>query len=264
MELRLIKSLWGMESCSYNENLQKIAAAGYAGVEGPVPLAQHREEFASLLREYNLDYIALISTSGNHEDSFAAGVDAAAVLQPKLIISHSARDCMDGERQLQFFEHAVEIEKRYGIPVGHETHRHRAMFTPWTTARLLTAIPNLKITADFSHWCCVCESLLEDQSEHLQLAFERTIHIHARVGYAHGPQVPHPGAPEYSMELAAHESWWEQILKSRAKQGFSYTTVTPEFGPPGYMHTLPYTNQPVTDLWDVCLWMAERLKLKLC
>lgn len=261
MELRMFKSLWGMEQYSYKESMAKIAAAGYTGVEGGIPI-EHHKEFAALLEEFNLDYIALISTSGNHEEDFTAKVAAASALKPKLIISHSARDCMEFERQVQFFDHAIEVEKQYGIPIGHETHRHRAMFTPWTTAKLLATIPDLKITADFSHWCCVCESLLEDQTEYVQLAIDRTIHIHARVGYAEGPQVPHPGAPEYNRELAVHESWWEQILQTRAEQGHAYTTVTPEFGPPGYMHTLPYTNQPVTDLWDVCLWMADRLKTK--
>lgn len=260
MEIRLVKSLWGMESFSYKEALAAIAAAGYDGVEGPVPPVEHREEFMALLQAHKLSYIALIATSGAHEDAFTAGVKAAAALQPELIISHSARDCMDAERQLNFFKHAVAVENQYGIPVGHETHRHRAMFTPWTTAKLLTALPDLKLTADFSHWCCVCESLLEDQTEHLQLAMERTIHIHARVGYAQGPQVPHPGAPEYANELRAHESWWKQILATRTRRGFAYSTITPEFGPPGYMPTIPYTNEPVSDLWETCLWMANRLR----
>lgn len=262
MKIKLIKSLWGMEDYSYKEGFAKIAAAGYSGIEAPVPPMEHRHEFALLLKVHNLDYIALISTSGNHEESFTKGVVAAASLSPKLIISHSARDSMEEERQLQFFGHAVDTEKTYGIPVGHETHRHRAMFTPWHTAKLLRAIPELKITADFSHWCCVCESLLEDQLDNLKVAFERTIHIHARVGYAQGPQVPHPDAPEYRQELAAHELWWESILKARISNGFEYTTITPEFGPPGYMHTLPFTNKPVTDLWDVCNWMSERLRAK--
>ncbi|MEC0266956.1 sugar phosphate isomerase/epimerase family protein [Paenibacillus anseongense] len=260
--MKLFKSLWGMEAYTYREAFGKIAAAGYSGVEAGVPMKEHRTEFGQLLQEYNLDYIALISTSGNHEETFKANLETAVSLDPTLVISHSARDCMSEERQLQFFEYAVEAEKHYGIPVGHETHRHRAMFTPWTTARLLQAIPDLKITADFSHWCCVCESLLEDQQENLQIAFERTIHIHARVGYAQGPQVPHPDAPEYKRELEAHELWWEHIWNARISKGFASTTITPEFGPPGYMHTMPFSNEPVSDLWEVCLRMADRLRNK--
>jgi hypothetical protein len=167
---------------------------------------------------------------------------------------------MPYELQLAFYEQALILEKAISIPVGHETHRGRAMFTPWATARLLQDLPDLKITADFSHWCCVCESLLEDQTDNLKLAFERTIHIHSRVGYAEGPQVPHPAAPEYKLELDTHEGWWQEIVDLWESKNPSAITLTPEFGPPGYMHTLPFTNQPVADLWEVCLWMANRLK----
>ncbi|WP_409346348.1 sugar phosphate isomerase/epimerase family protein [Paenibacillus sp. MBLB4367] len=261
MIVKLFKSLWGMEELSYRESFALIAEAGYAGVESGVPAPEHVGEFKELLDEYKLEYIALISTSGNHGETFALGLERAAAIKPLLVISHSARDCMPYEEQLQFFRQALEAERSAGVPVGHETHRRRAMFTPWSTAQLLRDLPELKITADFSHWCCVCESLLEDQTDALQLAFERTLHVHARVGYAEGPQVPHPAAPEYARELEAHMAWWRQIVRLRERSGFAYTTVTPEFGPPGYMHTLPFTNQPVADLWDTCLWMAKHVRM---
>jgi hypothetical protein len=33
----------------------------------------------------------------------------------------------------------------------------------------------------------------------------------------------------------------------------------PEFGPPGYMPTLPFTNQPVADAWRVNVEMRKLL-----
>lgn len=261
MEIKLYKSLWGMESMPLRDSFERIAAAGYHGVESGVPGADFLNEFKELLEEFKLDYIPLISTGGSdHLASFFAGLERAAAFKPKLVISHSARDCMTDDEQDRFFAAALEAKRVHGVPVGHETHRHRAMFTPWTTARLLRRFADLKITADFSHWCCVCETLLEDQADALALAMERTIHIHARVGYAEGPQVPHPAAPEYSRELSAHEAWWKQIANRRSARGLPWTTITPEFGPPGYLHTLPFTNAPVADLWDVCFWMAGRLR----
>lgn len=49
------------------------------------------------------------------------------------------------------------------------------------------------------------------------------------------------------------------------EQGFSYTSITPEFGPAnsGYMHTLPFTGAPVTDLWEVNEWMAKRISERM-
>ncbi|SDW46857.1 sugar phosphate isomerase/epimerase [Paenibacillus sp. CF384] len=266
MSIQLFKSLWGMEHLSYRESIEQIAAAGYDGVESTLPAPEHTNEFMELLQEHQLGFIALIGSSGAtvsaHEEVFAAGIERAAAFRPLLAISHSARDCWSFEDQFSFFRSALRAEQAAGVRVGHETHRHRAMYTPWNTAKLLQELPDLRITADFSHWCCVCETLLEDQGDALRIAFERTIHIHARVGYAQGPQVPHPAAPEYAPELQRHELWWSSILAQREKQGFTSTTVTPEFGPPGYMHTLPFTRQPVSDLWDTCLWMGERMRAK--
>ena len=82
-------------------------------------------------------------------------------------------------------------------------------------------------------------------------------HIHARVGYDQGPQVPHPAAPEYAAALAAHQRCWEAIWTAQREQGLAVTTLTPEFGPDGYLHTLPFTQQPVANLWQVNSWMGK-------
>ena len=81
-------------------------------------------------------------------------------------------------------------------------------------------------------------------------------HVHARIGYDQGPQVPHPAAPEYAEALTAHQRWWEVIWTSQRHRGYSLTTMTPEFGPDGYLHQLPFTRAPVADLRDINNWMA--------
>jgi sugar phosphate isomerase/epimerase len=250
---------------SYESIFSRISEAGYEGIESWLPGAEDRPLFQNLLRKYNLKFIALIGTSrdGDAVRSFEVQLTEAAAMNPVLIISHSASDSMPFPEQIDFFSKAVEIEKRIGIPVGHETHRARAMFTPWNTASLLKEIPDLKITADFSHWCCVCESLLEDQRDNVALAIERTLHVHGRVGYAEGPQVSHPGAPEWKTELDTHIGWWLEIAAARKSKGYEQMTFTAEFGPPTYMHTLPFSNVPVANLWDICLWMTEYFRAKV-
>jgi hypothetical protein len=70
--------------------------------------------------------------------------------------------------------------------------------------------------------------------------------------------VPDPRAPEYQRHLEAHERWWDLIWDAQIAQGRKISPLTPEFGPPDYLHTLPYSNVPVADLWDICNWMADR------
>jgi len=259
MEIRLFHALWGMEG-SYAELLERAAGEGYDGIEAPLPAKERETEFKELLDRHRLSYIAQVATSGDHAASFEFQVLRAASFNPLLIVSHSARDAMPWEEQLRFFEHALSVERSVGIPVGHETHRSRAMFTPWTTANLLRELPDLRLTADFSHWCCVTESMLEQHQEELELSFKHTIHVHARVGHVQGPQVPHPAAPEYAHELETCKGWWSRVLLEREKDQAEFASFTPEFGPPGYMPTLPFTGQPVSDLRDVNAWMAAWLR----
>ncbi|MDQ8738560.1 hypothetical protein [Paenibacillus sp. LHD-38] len=167
---------------------------------------------------------------------------------------------MTETEQDRFYEKALVIERLSGLAVGHETHRSRAMFTPWTTARLLKKFPVLRITADFSHWVNVCESHLENHEAELAIAIERTIHIHGRVGFPEGPQVPHPAAPEYGTELALFMNWWKRIFTKQADTGKEWATFTAEFGPPSYMPTEPFTKKPVADLWEVNHWMTEYME----
>lgn len=271
MELKLFKAAWGMQG-DWDTRLRQIAEAGYTGVETMMPTVADEEHFKDLLKKYNLELILQVYTGSEenikpypndakeHIISFEEQVQRAATFKPILINSQSAKDSMPYEGQFEFFKNAIQIEKQIGIPVAHETHRGRSMFTPWTTARLLLDLPELHIAADFSHWCNVCESLLPDQKENLAIAFQRSIHIHGRVGFEQGPQVPDYRAPEYENELKQHELWWDEICTYHQSTERPYLTFTPEFGPPGYMHTQPFTNQPVVDLWEICYAMGQRFR----
>jgi hypothetical protein len=84
--------------------------------------------------------------------------------------------------------------------------------------------------------------------------------VHARVGYDQGPQVPHPDAPEYRTALAAHERWWEAIWTAYEHSGRDTATITPEFGPDGYLHVMPFRGSPVANLDQVNHWMARRVR----
>jgi hypothetical protein len=70
----------------------------------------------------------------------------------------------------------------------------------------------MKLVGDFSHWCNVSESMLDDQQHILKRIIPHIGHIHARVGYEHGPQVNDPFAPDWKQHLELFTSWWKEIL----------------------------------------------------
>jgi len=261
MRLQLIRHLWGIDD-SWETSFPRIQAQGFTGIECPLPRREDRERFCNLLRTHDFTYIPQIHTGGKtvaeHLASFTALVEQAATYAPPFINCHSGSDLWSDADNREYFAAALATERRIGVPVCHELHRGRILFHPTPTRTMLLAFPELKVCCDYSHWVVVCQSLLEQQSDIFALCAERALHIHARVGYEHGPQVSDPRAPEFARHLEAHERWWNQIWDSQERRGLHTTTLAPEFGPPGYLHTLPYTNAPVANLWDICHWQAER------
>jgi hypothetical protein len=204
----------------------------------------------------------LIFTSGitvaEHVQTFQEQIALAQTFQPYFINTHSGRDGWNAEERTRFFTLAVSIEQQSGVQIAHETHRGRVLFNPWVTRDVLQHFPTLNLCCDFSHWVCVCERLLEDVEDIIELAAGQCLHIHARVGYEEGPQVPDPRAPEYRRHLEAHERWWRIVWAKQAQRGFTTSTLTAEYGPPDYLHTLPYTQTPVANLGEICEWQTQR------
>lgn len=262
------RSFWDLLPIEWQMNketeaiMEKIAEAGFDGIEF-IPPQDPKEDvmFAKKLESLGLKFIGQVSTQEiDHEGSFREKTARIRELNPILIVSHSAKDAMSFDQQCAFFEEALAIEQAIQIPVAHETHRGRAMFVPWTTAALLRKFPELRINADFSHWMVACEGMPLEPNEEMKLAISRAIHIHGRVGYPEGPQVPDPRDPYYEPYVKQHLHWWSMIAQERLEAGYSQMTFTPEFGPPPYLHTQPYTNMPVANTWDINAWMFSTFK----
>lgn len=261
MQLHTFRHLWGVDQ-PIEQAFALFKQAGYAGIESPMPEPAQAAKFQELLDAHGLQYIAMLFTAGKsaaeHVDSFTRQLERAQTFGPVKITAHSGADAFSVKDAEAFYRKAIELEAACEIPVGHETHRGRCFFNPWTTRDLLLEFESIKLCCDLSHWVCVAERVIDDCMPILELAAQRCIHLHSRVGYAQGPQVPDPAAPEYANDLAAHERWWDMIWRVQDSKRAQVSTVTPEFGPPGYLHTLPHTNVPVADLAKVCDWQADR------
>ena len=207
MQQLIFRSLW-TTGFNLSEALADCAAGVFDGVEGPMPAdAAERAAFLAELRATGVPFIAEITTGGGyvpnqvsvekHLADFQRKTEEALEAAPRLLTVLGGCDRWSLEESVSFFSRAIAFAERCGVAVSFETHRSRATFNPWITARLLAEIPSLRLTCDFSHWCCVCERLVMDfEAEILSHCAERAHHVHARVGYDQGPQVPHPAAPD--------------------------------------------------------------------
>ncbi|NWB48369.1 sugar phosphate isomerase/epimerase family protein [Pseudomonas gingeri] len=268
MKLEIFRTLWGY-TASKAQALEELLAAGFDGLEARLPLdAAERSEFAAFLRANRLGYISTVFTAydvlpvqaaapAEHLQDLDRKLAWAAELEPRFVNLLAGNDRWPLAQQVEFFGQAMALAKRHGQFCTFETHRSRSLFNPWVTLELIRQLPDLRFTSDISHWIVTCERLLDDPADDLSAFVERVHHIQARVGYDQGPQVPHPGAPEYARELAFHQAHWESIWRAQQARGYTVTTLTPEFGADGYLHHLPFTNVPVADLWSLNVWMAR-------
>jgi sugar phosphate isomerase/epimerase len=271
MRLKVFKTLWG-HSGTIGQAVADCVDAGFSGLEGLPPTGPGaRREMRQRLDDAGLDYVAEVCTAGgyvplrnatvaDHLESLRVGIGRAQECRALFVTAVAGCDAWSVAQSVAFFGSGNALASETGIPISFETHRSRSLFHPWITGDVLAQLPDLLLTCDFSHWCVVCERLLDTEPEILKLCADRALHIHARVGYDQGPQVPDPAAPEYRVDLEAHERWWTMVWEARERRGEALATMTPEFGPDGYQHEIPFSRTPIADLWTINRWIGDRQK----
>lgn len=272
MELKIFLSCWGNE-LSLLDAISHAPGWGYHGVEGPLPAdAVERKEAAAALAEKQIPYIAEIATGGDyvpaagltlrdHLDDLENKLEGSVTdFEPLFVNVLGGSDRWSFSECVDFFQRGIDLGRQFGHVISWETHRSRPTFNPWITRDLLLEIPEMRLNCDFSHWCAVCERLvLDEEPEILALCAERCQHLHARIGYDQGPQVPDPSDPYHASNLKAHLRWWQELYCVARDSGANTFTATPEFGPDGYLQLRPFTQEPVAPLIEVNRWMAAQL-----
>lgn len=264
-ELLLFKTLWGF-SGSLAQAQTLAAAQGFDGLElnlqHPCLAGLTAQQVLEAFSQARQGLIVEIVTGRDYVPSLGQGpaqhlqelgeqLQRALELQPLRISVIAGCDAWGAEQQRQFWDEAVALAQAAAAPVSFETHRSRSLFNPWAIEDWLSTYPDLRLTADLSHWCAVAERLMTPELTPIQAMAERVDHIHARVGHAQGPSVGHPLAPEWAEALEAHRRCWALFSQSQRRRGLAPRTITPEFGPDGYLPQLPFTGQPVADLEEI-------------
>ncbi len=267
MNVKFICTTWGMDISDSHAIVEKIKKAGYDGIEIGFPLIDYKKQrdILELAQKENMITIAQhYDADGESLEEyikpFAENLLLLASLKPTFINSQTGKDYFSFEENATILDKALGIEKDTGVKIIHETHRGKLSYSPSLMKEYLEKFPELRIAADFSHFCVVTESFLQTarQKAMIDLCISRTDHIHARVGYTEGPQVNDPRAKEWEEAINFHLQWWDKIIE--LKKDAELITVTPEFGPAPYMHQQPHTLEPLSSQWDVNLFMKDLLQ----
>lgn len=276
MQIKYLCTYWGSEDLSAKAFLDKVLSNGFDGVEINFPDdRQFVDEFMSELERIRQtshpDFIFIAQkVLSNEKETVAAYTERLTNrlnflvgLNPNAINSHTGKDFFDFDANLDILHLTEAIASKSGIPIWHEIHRGRFSFHLRTLLDYLNVFPNLKLIADLSHFCVVSESDLSDQQDLLTRIYPNIQHIHARVGFEQSPQVNHPFAPEWKKHLDQYTTWWKEIIALQSQKGAAHLTITPEFGPFPYLPQAPFTQEPLSDQWEVNCLMKTYLQEKL-
>jgi sugar phosphate isomerase/epimerase len=121
---------------------KRIKADGFDGIETDVRFGEHLAHFTEMREKHGLELIGHLKTDDwsnpatmsiavdDHIASFrrlATGCKAAGAV---LINSHSGHDSWSVAEAERFFVVALDVERELGIPITHETHRRRQLYSP--------------------------------------------------------------------------------------------------------------------------------------
>ena len=263
MKLVAYRNLWGVEG-SWERAIPSFLDSGYGGIEAILFTHSQHAELKRILKRRAFPFKGTIWTRGagptvaGHRRSFKIQLGKLIRTGATSINVMGGYDCWSAAESSLYFEGALKSGTVAGVPIAHELHRNTALHHPTAARRILKQFPELRLTCDFSHWVVACERLIDDQIELIRTCGSRADHVHMRVGTEETPQIGDIRAPEALPYLRAFERWWDIVWEQQLKRGAAETTFCPEFGPPPYLPTFPYTLKPIAKLSAICDWQRDR------
>ncbi|UOY06823.1 hypothetical protein L0P88_23260 [Muricauda sp. SCSIO 64092] len=271
--IKYLYPYWGSEHLPPDAFLDLTIAKGFDGIEINIPQnpAFETSFFESLtaLRQEKPEFICGLQqvlgskgeTPQDYLDNVLDRLDNLVRYSPSFINSHTGKDHYSFSDNCKIIDAIEEFSQKHRIPIYHEIHRGRFTFHGRSTLPYLEVFPQLKFVGDFSHWCTVSESMLEDQEAIISKVVPKIYHIHARVGHAQSPQVNNPFAPEWKAHLDQFVKWWQAIVDHHSR--YREISITPEFGPFPYMPSMPFTKEPLANQSELNNKMKDYLKMAL-
>jgi hypothetical protein len=246
--LLVYQSLWAMErrrpdgqEWSLAEKLEKIRDAGFDGAGVRFADRAYAKEVTDFLRAHGMTWQAQCYPKTVDElqpilETVAAlGADHVN-LQPD-VRPYWIEQC------IPYIEGWRRLAEQAGVPVHIETHRDRMTTDLHFTLHLLDCFPDLRLTADISHYVVGREFAWPIDPENHAMMHRILDHawgLHGRVASREQVQIQ-ISFPHHKDRLDLFMGWWEYAMRSWRRRAAPDATLTflTELGPPEYAMTGP-------------------------
>lgn len=215
---------WGLPGWSQgpkagDDLFAAAVAAGYEGVQVFLP------DQAGEARQAGLAHVSAISparSSADAEALLAMWAGASDGSRADSLTLHLGTGFETRDEALALVEAVLKASDHHGVPVLVETHRATLFQDPARTLELLDTFPELRFTADLSHWYTGVELVygdLDAKLDALQPVFERCRMVHGRISDPGCIQVAVAGADDPAPHVEHFRRMWTSVLAGAAASG---------------------------------------------
>ena len=178
-------------------------------------------------------------------------------MKPLYFNCHSGRDFLTSIRTRSLLIGVIRNRKEW-IPIYHETHRGRILYSAPIAKVLLMPRPNSNLRLIFRIDCAVHESLLGDQEATAAQALSRTgtySRPHRSIQKATSKW---PACTGVESAVKAHFAWWDKVVEANALKA-NHLLFN---GVRRLITCRPclYTRQPVANQWEINVYMKDVLR----
>lgn len=245
------------------------AEAGYEGIQVFLP------DQAEDARAAGLAHVSAISPARSPADAeglLAMWAGAGDGSRADSLTLHLGTGFETRDEGLALVESVLKASDRHGLPVLVETHRATLFQDPARTLDLIDTFPELRFTADLSHWYTGVELVygdLDAKLAALQPVFERCRMVHGRISDPGCIQVAVAGEDDSAVHVEHFRRMWTSVLAGACASGeLDVVPFVVELLPPasGYARTVDRGDGPEeeVDRWtqaDVLWRIFERLEV---
>ncbi len=266
--LRVYQSMWAMErrrpdgqEWTLDQKLAMIRDAGFDGAGVRFLDRDYIRDVTGFLRAHGMTWQAQCYPKSVDDLKpvldFVAEFGADHVnLQPD-VRPHALEDC------IPLIEGWRRLAREAGVAVHIETHRDRMTTDLFFTLRLLDCFPDLRLTADISHYVVGREfawPIPPEAHAMIHRVMDHAWGIHGRVASREQIQIQTGFAHlRHWVDLAY--GWWDYAIRSwrkRAPEDAVLTFLT-ELGPPEYAIT-GADGYELSDRWAEALAMKDAIR----
>ncbi len=263
--LQIGQALWGMEQLPFNapaawtleEKIARVKDAGFEHLECWLGTPEQQNTTPPLVQGAGLQ-LALGHRPMNLAQTLEH-VEIAAKIGAKWTMCQPASAYHSLSEVVEMVRAGAELAAQNGVCYFVETHRNNFTETIPQTLQLIEAVPEIKITADFSHFV-VCGEFYGGENEGF---LEKVAPIIARVAHAHGrisngEQVQVDVGDGQTAPARFFVRIWTEIFKTwrQSAQPGDILPFSPELGPPRYAITAP-DGKEISDRWTQALVMRD-------